>query len=93
MRPQVPLPVQGTSARMRSAPRGAGRRGLSAQVGEEGRIAMDAGGGEAGLKVFQDGRPDVGGSDVEVGIEVVGEDGLSAAGGTGVPEELRFFVL
>ena len=69
---------------------GAGGRGLEAKVGEEGRIALDTGGGETGAEVFQDGCADVGGGDMEVGIHVPGEDGLSAASGAGVPEKFGF---
>lgn len=69
----------------------AGGRGLSSQVGEEGGIALDAGGGESRAEVLQDGGADVGGGDMKVGIEVMGEDGLAAAGGAGIPEEIGVF--
>jgi len=64
---------------------GVGWQGLG-EVGDKGVVFFYPGLLEAAPEVVEDGFPDIGDGDVHLRVEVVGEDGFSAAGGAGVPE-------
>ena len=56
------------------------------EVGDKGVVFFYPGLLEAAPEVVEDGFPDIGDGDVHLRVEVVGEDGFSAAGGAGVPK-------
>src|SRR3984957_12058722 len=59
---------------------------LAGEIGGKGIIFFDAGDAEAVPEVVEDGVADVGDGNRHFGVQIVGEDGFSAAGGAGVPE-------
>lgn len=70
--------------------RGCGLAGcgeVAGEIGDEGGVFFDAGGMEAAFQVMENRLTDIGDGEGHVGEKIVGEDGFSAAGGAGVPEE------